>query len=160
MLGDAFKTPLTSTERQATMYISSSTEKYSYYSTHPQGSTTYQTLQVPVPNAILPKENPILTTNNSESDIFEERPGNSDLDQKHGLGSTEEFGIDPQVVMSPKTDYVKNVRRGNLTNFYNSQKLHFVFLEQVPTLLEKNNWTRLGPINWIELISETLLKSI
>lgn len=95
------------------MHISS-TKKYSYDETRSPGSTTYQTLQVPVPTEIMPRKNSISTTNTGQVHIFEDRTGSQKFDSgKPGFGSTDEFGIDPQVVMSPKTDYVKNVRKGN-----------------------------------------------
>ena len=104
------------------MHISSTTEKYSFDATRPRGSTTYQTLQVPIPTETVPKKNSISTTNNGQVHIFEEqtRYENNDFNGKPGFGSTDEFEIDPQVVMSPKTDYVKNVRRGNFYSLRNT----------------------------------------
>ncbi|XP_043461870.1 uncharacterized protein LOC122498266 isoform X2 [Leptopilina heterotoma] len=108
---DTLKT-LSSTTSKTSVHVSL-TENYSYEPTRPQASTTYQTTQVPLPTEIFPKKSSILTTNTGQVHIFEETHtnGDSDLNVKHGIGSTDEFGIDPQVVMSPKTDYVKNVRK-------------------------------------------------
>ncbi|XP_033215072.1 uncharacterized protein LOC117171670 [Belonocnema kinseyi] len=114
---DSLKASLKSSETQATMHIQSSTKKYSYEETRSRGSTTYQTLQVPVSTEIMPRKNPISTTNTGQVHIFEDQTGNQNFDSgKPGFGSTDEFGIDPQVVMSPKTDYVKNVRRESSTS--------------------------------------------
>lgn len=103
---------LSSTTSETAVHVSL-TENYSYEPTQPQASITYQTTQVPLPTEIFPKKSSILTTNTGQVHIFEETHTNSesDLNVKHGIGSTDEFGIDPQVVMSPKTDYVKNVRK-------------------------------------------------